>query len=176
MLQSEMYYLSNFLIRRYMDSNAVHRSYLKTSEAIDCCVILLSVAMHYTFGGIWLSLARPIEWVFAGGFIFLGIALIVLSKKELSKQNQRAEPGFVTSELVVTGIYAKSRNPIYLASVLFYIGAGFWFQSLWPVIFTPLGILGFHYWLIVPEESYLEGAFSEEFKDYMSRVGRWWSF
>ena len=77
------------------------------------------------------------------------------------------------SALVVTGIYARTRNPLYLGFVVMLLAWCAWLAH--PV--TLLGIPGFIAWMnrfqIRAEERAIGALFGEEFERYCARVRRW---
>jgi protein-S-isoprenylcysteine O-methyltransferase Ste14 len=77
------------------------------------------------------------------------------------------------SALVVTGIYAHTRNPMYLGFAVMLLAWCAWLAH--PV--TLLGIPGFVAWMnrlqIVAEERAIVALFGEEFERYCARVRRW---
>lgn len=75
-------------------------------------------------------------------------------------------------KLVHEGIFAHSRNPLYLGNILILTGVGIAANSL-PFVMFGIPFFIFAYWTIIcAEESYLEKKFGQEFKDYCSRVNR----
>ncbi len=46
-------------------------------------------------------------------------------------------------------------------------------NTLWPIIFLPVGIPLLHYGVIAREESYMERVFGDEYPKYKARVRRW---
>lgn len=78
------------------------------------------------------------------------------------------------SRLVTTGIYQRTRNPMYVGFVLILAG---WClalgvkQTLW---LLPLFVVYLNYFQIKPEERILSSKFPETFSDYCEKVGRWW--
>ena len=75
--------------------------------------------------------------------------------------------------LVSTGVYAFTRNPMYLGMVLALFAWAMYLSSIWsllgPVVFA-LYITRFQ---IVPEERVLDGLFGAPFAAYKKRVRRW---
>ena len=78
-----------------------------------------------------------------------------------------------TSELVTTGLYRWSRNPMYLGLIVVLAGWGITLDSLTPFI----AILLFQRLLVVmqiaPEEAALEEKFGDKYRAYKQRVHRW---
>ena len=75
-----------------------------------------------------------------------------------------------------TGIYAYTRNPIYLAFVGFNLSMFLVFENVMYFI-SSIGLsLWLHHWVIKVEEEYLLDKFSDEFTHYKSSVKRWLFF
>jgi protein-S-isoprenylcysteine O-methyltransferase Ste14 len=80
----------------------------------------------------------------------------------------RKKPG----ALVTTGIFGVTRNPIYVAFDLFFVGMfllnGTWFF----LIFGLLAAVAIHF-QILREEDYLRKQYGEAFRDYCERTARY---
>ena len=78
-----------------------------------------------------------------------------------------------SSALVTTGIYAWSRNPMYVSLLCLLMGyslqLGHVAAALGPILFVSY-VTRFH---IVPEESALEARFGDAYRAYKARVRRW---
>jgi protein-S-isoprenylcysteine O-methyltransferase Ste14 len=75
--------------------------------------------------------------------------------------------------LVTSGIYARSRNPMYVALALLFAGTAVLADSGWlALLLLPfLGVL--RVGVIAREERYLERKFGEPYRAYRARVRRW---
>lgn len=74
-------------------------------------------------------------------------------------------------ELITTGPYAYSRNPMMLGIFLMLFGTGFFIGSLaLTVIFTPLFVLLMSVYAKLVEEKELELRFGQPYRDYKKRV------
>ena len=78
-----------------------------------------------------------------------------------------------STKLVTTGPYRFVRNPMYVSVGLLYAGLALWFQIVWALILLPVTIAIVHFFIIPPEERYLEQKFGKEYLDYKARVPRW---
>jgi protein-S-isoprenylcysteine O-methyltransferase Ste14 len=78
-----------------------------------------------------------------------------------------------TTAIVFRGPFRFSRNPIYLSMLLLQLGVGIWANSLWFVGLTALSVMPLLWWIILPEERYLERKFGAEYLSYKARVRRW---
>ncbi len=75
--------------------------------------------------------------------------------------------------LVTDGPFRWSRNPAYLAFVLWFVAAGLLMASVWPFLFLIPTLVAFHYVVIVKEEAYLAARFGEAYDAYRAKVRRW---
>ena len=77
------------------------------------------------------------------------------------------------SSLQTNGIYNISRNPMYVALALIYLGLTCLIGNWWNIILFPLLFLLIQEYVIKSEEKYLERAFGTEYFDYKKGVRRW---
>lgn len=78
-----------------------------------------------------------------------------------------------TDVIVQTGPYRFSRNPIYLAMVLFLAGVGVWANSLWLIGLAVLDAILLSWGVIAREETYLQRKFAAHYAAYTDKVRRW---
>ena len=77
------------------------------------------------------------------------------------------------NSLVDTGMFAHSRNPLYLANLLLFLGLAI-IHNGWAmyVIVLPFFLIAY-VCIVAAEEEYLRGKFGEAYVDYCRRVPRW---
>jgi protein-S-isoprenylcysteine O-methyltransferase Ste14 len=78
-----------------------------------------------------------------------------------------------TSALVTGGIYAWTRNPMYLGLTMVLIGWATSLGTLTPFAGPVLFVLLIEWVQIHPEEHALSVRFGKEYADYCARVNRW---
>jgi protein-S-isoprenylcysteine O-methyltransferase Ste14 len=97
-------------------------------------------------------------FVMAAGFILLACAFI-----QFKRAKTDIVPWKASSALIVSGLFSRSRNPVYLC---------FW-NNFWILLsFLPALYLVFRI-AVQPEERYLEKKFGAQYRDYQRRVRRW---
>ena len=75
--------------------------------------------------------------------------------------------------LVISGIYAHTRNPMYVGNITIVAGLALASNS-WPTLLVALPLVLFAYVAIVAaEENYLRGKFGAAYDEYCSNVPRW---
>jgi protein-S-isoprenylcysteine O-methyltransferase Ste14 len=77
------------------------------------------------------------------------------------------------SHLVTSGIYAHTRNPMYLGMLLVLTGWGVWLGNAAAWLALPLSVIMLNVLQIRPEERILRQRFGDEFDRYAARVRRW---
>lgn len=77
------------------------------------------------------------------------------------------------SSVVETGVFAYTRNPMYVALLILLIGLGYWLGN-WASLLCPIVfILYMNRFQIQPEERVLESLFGNDYIAYKQRVRRW---
>ena len=78
-----------------------------------------------------------------------------------------------TTNIVRTGPFRFSRNPIYLAFFILQLGIALWITSIWMVAtLIPAAALVSRV-VVRREERYLESRFGEQYASYRDSVRRW---
>jgi protein-S-isoprenylcysteine O-methyltransferase Ste14 len=105
--------------------------------------------------------------------IAVGVVLMVAAMIQFVRARTSVVPTRPTTALVDSWPYSMSRNPIYLALAIIYVGISFFFDTLWPFLLLPLVLIVIQRGVIDREERYLEGKFGGDYIDYKMRVRRW---
>ena len=157
-----------------MNVDAAHNSRWEIVEVIFGIPFLISIVIQWvaTFSlpqGIFKQALIPVGIA----LIIAGIGLIVLARRELASYAQPTDPGHPTSKVVKTGVFAISRNPLYLGTVLAIIGIALALNMLWTLVALLISVFLCYRVLIIPEEQYLAVKFRHEYTEYMAAVHRW---
>lgn len=75
--------------------------------------------------------------------------------------------------LVTSGPYRITRNPMYLALTIAYVGAALCMNVAWPLPFLMVPVWVLHKKIIPFEEATLARSFGAEYQAYQQRVRRW---
>jgi len=103
----------------------------------------------------------------------LGIIMLVFAYGAMVRARTTIDPRQHTKQIVKRGIYAFSRNPIYLGWFVFLFGVGLQKNSLFQLLVSILTICLLHFAVVLKEEAYLEQAFAEDYLAYKNSVRRW---
>jgi protein-S-isoprenylcysteine O-methyltransferase Ste14 len=115
------------------------------------------------------TLSRPL----AALLLMPAIGLLLWSLGLFLKARTSPLPMRPTTSLVFTGPYRWTRNPMYLAMLLLYIGIALLFDIFWALVLIPLVLVLVVRLVIQREEQYLEARFGDEYRQYRRRVRRW---
>lgn len=122
-----------------------------------------------------LNLASPNNHTVAVAVALLGVAMSLVSIVAFKRARTTTDPRrpALASNLINSGIYRYSRNPMYLGVLLVLAG---WAVYLGNVL-SILGLLVFIAYItrfqIIPEERLLSQRFGVAFENYMKEVRRW---
>jgi len=78
-----------------------------------------------------------------------------------------------SSELVVSGIYRRTRNPMYLGLLLGLLSWGVYLANAFGLLLAMAFVPYMNRFQILPEERALQRAYGEDFLSYCRRVRRW---
>lgn len=110
-----------------------------------------------------------IGWVLC--FIGLGVGIMTLI------QFIRSRNTIVTIKsahsLQTTGVYAYSRNPLYVSLFFLYFGATIFWGNWWAFILSPFLFMVMKLYVVKREEQYLKRRFGRVYKGYKKNVRRW---
>jgi len=122
--------------------------------------------MSLAFGG-------PVIDLLGGLLVGGGIVLIALAAVEMRKQRTTIVPHREADHLVTTGIFRRSRNPIYLGDALVLAGLALRWDAPVALLLVPLFMVTITQRFIIPEEDGLRVKFRAEFARYCQNTRRW---
>jgi protein-S-isoprenylcysteine O-methyltransferase Ste14 len=141
------------------------------------------VVVLITAGLMWLAaravpaacVTLPARPLIAAAFAIAGLVVSVSGVAAFRRARTTVDPTSpaAASALVRTGIYAHSRNPMYLGFLLLLAAWSVQLSSLVAFVLLPGFVLYIDRFQIAPEERALASRFGREFEDYRSRVRRW---
>lgn len=78
-----------------------------------------------------------------------------------------------SSQLVTTGLYRYTRNPMYVGMLVMLLGWAIYIGSLSPFFILPLFVWVINTQQILPEEKFLTEKFGASYRAYIQSVPRW---
>lgn len=137
--------------------------------------MLALLAGQYVFGrypSFALILARPIGVVavaiFLAGFLLMAFGAVTLIWKKTT-----IHPGHTPQKLVTGGLFALTRNPIYLGMLLILTTIPLMATQPRLLILTLAFFLIMDFYVIPREERIIRASFGMDFDDYCKRTRRW---
>lgn len=111
----------------------------------------------------------------AAGIAMTGVGIAILGVASFRRARTTVNPlqPATTSNLVVTGIYHRTRNPMYLGMLLLLLGWALFLSNLMAVVLATVFVPLMNRLQILPEERALASLFGSAFTEYKAKVRRW---
>lgn len=108
-------------------------------------------------------------------FYLVGFLLMIIAARIqwLSGVKSFISTSIQTSELKTTGIYARTRNPIYFSWWLSSIGITLTMHNVWLLLLIPIQWVILTIVIRITDEKWLYELHGEAYKEYCTRVNRW---
>ena len=122
--------------------------------------------MGLSFGG---AIADFLGGLLVGG----GIVLMGLAFYEMQRMRTTVIPHQEASTLVQSGIFSRSRNPIYLGDAMVLGGMILFWDAVLSLPLIPVFVWWIERHFIIPEEDRLRRKFRADFARYCQKTRRW---
>ncbi|MGB0959257.1 MAG: methyltransferase family protein [Halocynthiibacter sp.] len=126
----------------------------------------LPLGPDFADGGHWGDL---VGGIFVGG----GVLLMLLAAMEMIQRKTTLDPHGESTTLVQSGIYKRSRNPIYVGDVLILLGLILFWNVALALPLVPLLVWILEKRFIIPEERKLRMKFKAVYAAYERKTRRW---
>ncbi len=136
--------------------------------------ILIGVCIYFSRG--WLPQFDSDYLFYAGlGFELLAVVINLTAILSFIKNKTTINPvkPHTATSLVTSGVFAFSRNPMYLGLLLFLFGFALQVNVIGGVPLLVLFVLYLNAFQILPEERAMLEVFGDEYREYMEKVRRW---
>lgn len=142
------------------------------ARTVEIAILLaLPILFHYLFP-ILIIVRKP--YTYLGIALMLpGLALATSAAKTFRKVGTSYQLHGRSSALTTSGPFRISRNPMYLAMVIWIVGLAVLLGSLIAFLFPIFLFLVTNFVLIPQEERSMEKMFGEQYAEYKRRVRRW---
>lgn len=133
----------------------------------------------------WIGRADPFGLTFGAGAIGAianllsglaigaGLVLVILAVIEMRKWRTTVNPHREADHLVTSGIFKRSRNPIYLGDALVLLGLILRLDAPLALPLLPVFVWVIERRFILPEEKRLRTKFRQDFYRYTEKTRRW---
>jgi protein-S-isoprenylcysteine O-methyltransferase Ste14 len=157
-----------------MKTDAAHTSNWMIGEVVFGIPFLISIVLQFIAPfSVPPGIFSQVLILVGIAFSISGISLIVAARREFARYGQPTDPGQPTSQVVTTGVFAVSRNPLYLGGALLLGGMALMLNLFWSLAALLISLVICQYVLIIPEEKYLTAKFGAEYQAYTTTVQRW---
>lgn len=123
-------------------------------------------ALAYESSFVW-----AVGWCFVLGGIAVSLHAVTAFRRAQTTVNPVAPEK--TKALVTTGLYKRSRNPMYVGMAAILIGIALLLQSYAALVSVPVLLLAITVLQIMPEEKVLAEKFGDDFDTYCKTARRW---
>lgn len=118
-----------------MSVDSIHKSSWEIAEVVFGIPFVASMVFHFTVPlslpqGIFRQALIPVGII----LIIISLGLVIIARRELASYGQPTGPGHPTSQVVKTGVFAISRNPLYLASIIVLLGMSLALNIFWALV------------------------------------------
>ncbi|KIC48459.1 methyltransferase [Tateyamaria sp. ANG-S1] len=120
-----------------------------------------------------LSVDHPLTHMMAGMMIGAGLLLMAAALLAFWRHKTTVIPHKTPDRLITNGIFARTRNPIYLGDALLLAGLTLRFDAVPSLVLVPIFVWWIEKHFIVPEEDRMRRTFKAEFARYEQKVRRW---
>ena len=120
-----------------------------------------------------LSLEGAVTDALSGLLIGAGVILIVAAALAFRRARTTIIPHQTPANLITSGIFARTRNPIYLADALILTGFILRFDAVASLVLVPIFVWWIERRFIIPEENRMRRTFRADFAAYERKVRRW---
>lgn len=138
-------------------------------------IYLGGLALAFALDWLWPIAVLPTTLQYAVGIplIVLGFSVVALAFAQFRRVGTHIEPYKPTTAVVTDGLYAWSRNPIYVAMTGVTVGIAVAADNVWVLVMLLPTLAVMRTGVIAREERYLEGKFGDDYRRYMASVRRW---
>jgi protein-S-isoprenylcysteine O-methyltransferase Ste14 len=141
-------------------------------------LVALAIAVLMWLAAHWLpatSLPRGVTYAAAALVLLAGLVFSIRAMRSFRQAGTTVNPVRIenASNLVTSGVYRISRNPMYVGVTLDLCALALFLNCFWTLIGPALFVAYTTRFQIMPEERILATKFGDAYRDYCRRVRRW---
>ncbi|HEY0299441.1 MAG TPA: isoprenylcysteine carboxylmethyltransferase family protein [Arachidicoccus sp.] len=131
--------------------------------------LLAQDAFPFTKKLLQMEAATVVGWL----FIVAGTAHVAAAWIQFIRTQNSVTTIRPANNLQTGGVYAFSRNPMYIGFFFMYFGAAMLWGNWWTFIASPFLALVIDLYVVEREEKYLQRKFGHVYKEYKNNVRKW---
>jgi protein-S-isoprenylcysteine O-methyltransferase Ste14 len=135
--------------------------------------VIAGVLVHAFVAPLPMGLPIVLRTIVAGSAAVLSLVFMGFAISLFRRTGQDPKPWAMTPEIVSTGIYRITRNPMYVGMALLQIAIGIGLANWWIIVGVPIALVIIYSTAVRHEEAYLEQKFGRVYVDYKHSVRRW---
>lgn len=105
--------------------------------------------------------------------LILGLAFLLGARYQFSRNNSEIMTFEEPRNLVTSGLFRISRNPMYLGFILLLTAAAFYVNTICALLAPIVFFAAAQWWYIPHEENAARKAFGKDYEAYANKVRRW---
>jgi len=105
--------------------------------------------------------------------VAIGTGIAVWGRRTMRAAGTNINPSLPALAIVQSGPFRYSRNPLYLALTLIFLGLTLAFNTWWGIVVLVPLVIVMHVGVVLREERYLDQKFGETYRQYRSKVRRY---
>jgi protein-S-isoprenylcysteine O-methyltransferase Ste14 len=158
-----------------MTAEPDHAGVIAPPPVIAVAALVLGLALDWLFPipSLRSVLSLPARLGLGGVAAMAGIALAMRAEASFRRIGTHALPWKPALQLATAGIYAHTRNPMYLGLGLLVLGLGVALGSSGTLLMLVPGALVLHYGVVLREERYLDRKFGAGYRSFKAHVPRY---
>ena len=153
-------------------SSSDHANVVVRPPVLWVLLVAVGIGLDFLVPLPFMPAGFPAAWV-GGGVWLAGFALAVLAIRQFRRAGTEVQTHTPTAVIVDTGVFAFSRNPIYVGAHIGIVGVAIALDSLWILSTLVPFYFVIRYGVVTREEAYLERKFGEAYLAYKTRVRMW---
>ena len=169
---------------RLVITGGVQRGLLKNSpDAPEVLLFPPLIPLLTLLAGAWLGRWLPLRWLrrfgrgwrvgVGGPAVLAGMAVAGSGTRTLARLGTNINPMRPTLALATEGVFARTRNPLYVGWGLAFTGLAIVLALDGVLLLLLPSFVVLHYGVVLPEERYLERKFGDRYRRYKGSVPRY---
>ena len=135
--------------------------------------VIAGALVHRYLVPLSLDLPRGVRFAAAAVVAAIGFGVMAAAMGLFRRTGQDPKPWLSTPEIISTGVYRITRNPMYVGMALLQAGIGIVRANGWIIALVPVVLAVVYATAVRHEEAYLEDKFGDAYLSYKSSVRRW---
>lgn len=154
------------LLKKHSDSPGV----LIQPPLLFAAGFLIGLALDY-----WAGVSFALGDALKIGYLLIvgGVALAVWGIWHMRAAKTNVPTHMPVTALVTTGPFQNTRNPLYIAAAIVYLGLASVLDAPLAMLMLVPVLMVLHVGVVLREEAYLEKKFGEAYRDYAARTKRY---